>query len=1000
MSSLHAQPNLVENFTLDDGLSSTELISVMCDEEGYLWVGFNRLPMQRYDGHTFEHVPTIADSLEDHFLDMVEDQHGLWYIGRYYIYKKENETLTAYKLSSSFTLDLHGNLALFDQQNYTYQFNPQNSKWEKTCFEPNQINANKPLSPYNLGTQYALLEDSPIAKLYLCNSMCDPFDFDRYLEHEPHILWNELYQIKKGQIEKLIDDTFQKVDLLNQKSQVFQEDITTFQNFRKFGVVLARIKSKLNDDAPQKYLELRKDDNGNIIVNSQFTHKGAIQNCTVDKNGNLWVSSHHGLKKVYSNVHSFNEHRDDLVPALHVINEDRDGNIWFGGYYTGTCFFDGHEIITNSRNGPKGVQLLPGSYRDAKGNMFFLDGKFGLMYQNQGKWQYQELLHDKLWYQRIAGYYIEPLSENKIIIGLQDHGAAIFNFENGMCVSENIISGLTEKTAHNVITVAVDNSGRIWQGHHSNNLRIYDPKTENIIVFNALKRELPGLFTISMEIDSKGRLWLGSVNGVYLIDEPHLINQEQASNPSTMDLHRIHSEKSHIGYIKEYDNHIVYGTNTGINAIALSDFVVGDTSTYRVLKINTDKAQLGGPSEQNTVYIDTKGDLWVGHDHAAFCLTTESFPKPEKTKDIRILYLKAGDHLVGNKGLEQNYRLPRNKRNVEIKISTPFTGNLNDATDFFYQLILENQSATTIKPAENGLIELEYLPPGRHTISTWSVNQNITGPARTISINVPYAYRENPQFWFIIFGSLFLIFATGFWLWYKNRLRLKEKELQLSKEQQAKERLQIQAIANSLNPHFINNSLHFIQSRVRKDGESVKVINRLAENMKSIFQKSREGKAYHSLEEEMELIYNYLAIQEARFGQSISFQITRDQLLTKYAKANIPMLQLQILIENSIEHGLRNSDRTWDLSLDISDSEEYLHFIITDNGIGRTAAKIIGSQGTQQGLKMLSTLHEIYNKHNELNINQQYVDLPYTENGERFGTSAHISIPKQFNYDF
>ena len=145
---------------------------------------------------------------------------------------------------------------------------------------------------------------------------------------------------------------------------------------------------------------------------------------------------------------------------------------------------------------------------------------------------------------------------------------------------------------------------------------------------------------------------------------------------------------------------------------------------------------------------------------------------------------------------------------------------------------------------------------------------------------------ETPFFWIGLVGFISLVGALFLYKAYQQKLRIQTKELEASEAHRQKEKFQIQAITSSLNPHLINNSLSWIQARLQQDPEGMKVVDRLAENIETVFLHSRTGKAFHTLKDEMRLVVNYLQIQQARYGDYISVKLPEAPLLQKHATTN------------------------------------------------------------------------------------------------------------------
>ncbi|MGB4850442.1 MAG: histidine kinase, partial [Saprospiraceae bacterium] len=203
-----------------------------------------------------------------------------------------------------------------------------------------------------------------------------------------------------------------------------------------------------------------------------------------------------------------------------------------------------------------------------------------------------------------------------------------------------------------------------------------------------------------------------------------------------------------------------------------------------------------------------------------------------------------------------------------------------------------------------------------------------------------------------------------------------------------------------LNPHFIKNSLNWAQTRFRSDPKVVTVINELSSNISTIFNRSREGQAFHSLKDEFELVKNYISIQQATYGQFLDISFPDQDTIDKFKNIFVPLMQIQIHVENAIEHGIRNRTGAHMLDIGLEDEKDYLHLTITDDGIGRKGAIELGSHGTQQGTMMLKSLYDIFNQYNDYKFSSAYEDLPLTDpvSGLKVGTRVHILIPKHFEY--
>src|SRR5260370_602256 len=109
----------------------------------------------------------------------------------------------------------------------------------------------------------------------------------------------------------------------------------------------------------------------------------------------------------------------------------------------------------------------------------------------------------------------------------------------------------------------------------------------------------------------------------------------------------------------------------------------------------------------------------------------------------------------------------------------------------------------------------------------------------------------------------------------------------------------LDALVGQLQPHFLFNTLHTISAFVLEDPKQAnRMIARLSELLRQSFDTERGPLV--TLEEELELLDHYVAIQEARFGDRLRVTFRVDP---RASAAMVPTLLLQPLVENAIRHG-------------------------------------------------------------------------------------------------
>jgi LytS/YehU family sensor histidine kinase len=106
-------------------------------------------------------------------------------------------------------------------------------------------------------------------------------------------------------------------------------------------------------------------------------------------------------------------------------------------------------------------------------------------------------------------------------------------------------------------------------------------------------------------------------------------------------------------------------------------------------------------------------------------------------------------------------------------------------------------------------------------------------------------------------------------------------------------------LRQQLQPHFLYNSLNSINALIMiQPGKAQEMIGKLSDFLRNSVK--REGKEHIQIDEELEYIEAYLAIETVRFGERLRLQYDKDYT----DNATIPPFLLQPLLENAIKFGL------------------------------------------------------------------------------------------------
>ena len=162
------------------------------------------------------------------------------------------------------------------------------------------------------------------------------------------------------------------------------------------------------------------------------------------------------------------------------------------------------------------------------------------------------------------------------------------------------------------------------------------------------------------------------------------------------------------------------------------------------------------------------------------------------------------------------------------------------------------------------------------------------------------------------------------------------------------------ALQAQLNPHFLFNTLNTIAVLVRDNDRegAVRIVEHLSEVLRRTLSRHRANEV--TLSEELELVRQYVAIEQARFSDRLrpEFRIP-DALLS----AAVPSFALQHLVENAIRHGIARDTDAGLLSVTATRAGDFLEIAVVDDGPGIDPTAPIptahGIENTRERLRAL-----------------------------------------------
>jgi ligand-binding sensor domain-containing protein len=291
--------------------------------------------------------------------------------------------------------------------------------------------------------------------------------------------------------------------------------------------------------------------------------------------------------------------------------------------------------------------------------------------------------------------------------------------------------------------------------------------------------------------------------------------------------------------------------------------------------------------------------------------------------------------------------------------------------------------------------EITYnsIPPGSYTFLVNAINsEGVKSNTLRLTLEI------SPPFWkekAFIFFAVLLVFSLIVLLFQISINRVRKREIQERVKSIRMTEAELKALRAQMNPHFVFNSLNAVQRFIVENNPeaSYRFLSKFARLMRYVIDNSKL--TLIPLEEEIKAFTLYLDLEKSRLENRFSYTIDVDESVDlSYQK--IPSMIIQPYLENSIWHGFQNQGSSWRITLRFSIERKHLKCVVEDNGIGRkrsaelksaqqTAHKSVGTRVTQERLELLNLL-----KQEKMSVT--IIDL-YDGNREPAGTRVEIFIP-------
>ena len=355
---------------------------------------------------------------------------------------------------------------------------------------------------------------------------------------------------------------------------------------------------------------------------------------------------------------------------------------------------------------------------------------------------------------------------------------------------------------------------------------------------------------------------------------------------------------------------------------------------------------------------DADGHIWVGDIHS---LNRSEYPvlivdnRPNVGIDVEQIFVDR--HLAKKYPAINGDSIGVTHLAKKIHIDVNWTGvNRCEDCEIHYKIGEDDWNLVR----RNGSITLDVTQwnGGIHTLKLKLINKGETLDQFNLFFKQKFVFQKSGLLISLLSGLLLSGLILG--LLYRRRQNKKMEVTKINYDRTVVE-LELFALRSQMNPHFIFNTLNSIRHHVlfNTSEETDAFIQEFAKLIRTILDKSKKKSI--TLEEELEFLKTYIAIESRRFQNDFNVAWEIDPLLNM-SEHYLPPMILQPLVENAIWHGLMPLDDTKRLKLRFQKLVNGIAVNIIDNGIGIKRSQSKKATNKSVGLDNVKERLEKWNK--------------------------------------
>ncbi len=591
----HAQHSeSFRHLSVNDGLSQSTIFAITQDAKGFMWFGTRGGGLNQYDGYAFKvfrNIQEVPGSLSDNTINsLLEDSHGDFWIGT------RNGGINRFDLSTgefrSYPLELlsevhddesmgiscvfedsSGKIWIANKQ-HVYRFNSAEDR-----FEPMLRNA-----PFPVKGTSGICEDS-LGFFYFAT-------WDRLVRFHP----------EKDSYEELVFEPDPFTSFGGRISPLLLDQQNRLWLGTPGGLKMVNLKDGFS---------FSTHDFPDLDWPASFTY---VRTILETREGIIWFGTRDGLYSFSPEQNTLKEYKTDpgnasslVHNSIYSLYEDRVGTLWIGTW-SGISILDKRkyefEHHTHQFNDQKSLSNnIVSSFQEDRSGTWIGTEQGGLNLMNWERnefisFQYDEADPQSLLSNNVKSVFLD--SNQDLWVGTFKGGLSLYNRNNKFT---HFLEG------HSIYSIVEMPSKKLYLGCMKG-LFVMDLKTREIsdeVFASTSGIQKLGAFVISLFIDSRNRLWIGTMNsGLYLFDaDRSTVKHFQSSRNDSTSINGDYV----ISFCEDLERRIWIGTSNGLNRFNDST----QTFSHMSQQIGLEDYMING------LLQDDEDGLWISSNKGLYC---------------------------------------------------------------------------------------------------------------------------------------------------------------------------------------------------------------------------------------------------------------------------------------------------------------------------------------------------------------------------------------------